>query len=93
MHEIDVMEAEYLLEHPDSGYLTEIIPLKKFPDYIDYLSHGCIVRKIGGMACVPEPDKALENPISLSRAEFTAFAAQTAALVKERFRENRIAAE
>lgn len=46
MAEINTIEAEYLKEHPDSGYLTEIIPLKEFPDYIDHLPHGCIVRKI-----------------------------------------------
>jgi hypothetical protein len=29
------LEAEYLKTHPDSGYLTEILPLKEFPDYIE----------------------------------------------------------
>ena len=32
--EIYAMEAEYLNNYPNSGYLTEIIPLKSFPDYI-----------------------------------------------------------
>lgn len=93
MHEIDVMEAEYLRDHPDSGYLTEILPLNAFPDYIDYLPRGCIVRKIGVMGSMPEADETLQNPISISRAEFAAFAAQTAALVKARFREKQIAAK
>lgn len=49
MRAIYAMEAEYLNNHPNSGYLTEILPLKSFPDYIDYLPKGCIVRKIGVM--------------------------------------------
>lgn len=32
------IEKEYLDEHPDSGYLTEIKDLTEFPTYIDYLS-------------------------------------------------------
>lgn len=31
MREIYVMEAEYLNDHPNSGYLTEIMSLKIFP--------------------------------------------------------------
>ena len=32
MREIYAMEAEYLNDHPNSGYLSEIMPLKTFPD-------------------------------------------------------------
>lgn len=52
MREIYAMEAEYLCGHPNSGYLTEILPLKAFHDYIDYLPQGCVVRKIGVMVVV-----------------------------------------
>lgn len=45
MRRIYVIEGEYLRDHPESGYLTEILPLKEFPDYIDYLPSGAIVRK------------------------------------------------
>lgn len=86
MNEIYTMEAEYLDENPDSGYLTEIIPLKEFPDYIDYLPHGCIVRKIGVMGYIPEADKNLTNPISMSREEYSSFVNNTVALVERKFR-------
>lgn len=87
MREIYAMEAEYLQSHPNSGFLTQIMPLKEFPDYIDYLPHGCIVRKIGVMGFVPAPDRELTDPITMSREEFRSFADNTVQLVAEKFRE------
>lgn len=49
MKDIYTIEAEYLEKHSSSGYMTEILNLKVFPDYIDYLPQGAIVRKIGVM--------------------------------------------
>ena len=46
--------AEYLRAHPDSGYLRYILPLRSFPDYLDYLPPGAIARKIGVMGGLPE---------------------------------------
>ncbi len=86
-NEIYTMEAEYLRENPDSGYLKEILPLKEFPDYIDYLPTGCIVRKIGVMGYIPKIDEGLTNPIAMSREEFRAFTENTASLVMSKFRE------
>jgi len=85
MREIYAMEAAYLRDHPDSGYLTEILPLKDFPDYIDYLPHGCIVRKIGVMGYLPEPDDTLEY-ITMSRAEYASFVEHTIKLVADKLR-------
>ncbi|NLJ95552.1 MAG: zinc dependent phospholipase C family protein [Clostridiales bacterium] len=87
MHEIFSMEAEYLRDNPTSGYLTEILPLKEFPDYIDYLPHGCIVRKIGVMGYLPEVDESLTNPITLSRDEFDFFVDNTTPLVVSKLRD------
>lgn len=87
MHEIHSMEAEYLSDNPNSGYLTEVIPLKEFPDYIDYLPHGCIVRKIGVMGYLPELDENFDNPISMSREEFNSFTDNTASLVMNKLKE------
>ena len=87
MAEINTIEAEYLKEHPDSGYLTEIIPLKEFPDYIDYLPHDCIVRKIRIMGQIPEVDGNIMNPITISREEHQLFVDHTAELVLRRLRE------
>lgn len=90
MHEIYSMEAEYLRANPTSGYLTEILPLIEFPDYIDYLPHGCIVRKIGVMGYLPEVDENHTNPISMSREEFIYFIDNTAALVVSKLRESNL---
>lgn len=87
MAEIHTMEAEYLKGHPDSGYITEILPLKEFPDYIDYLPHGCIARKIGVMGYLPEADASIVNPVAISRAEYHTFVDRTAALVLSKFKE------
>lgn len=85
MREIYSMEAEYLREHPDSGYLTEILPLKEFPDYIDYLPQGSIVRKIGVMGYLPELDESAKKFIAISRAEYAAFVGDTIQLVVKQF--------
>lgn len=85
MRRIYAMEAAYLRDHPDSGYLTEILPLKDFPDYIDYLPHSCIVRKISVMGYLPEPDDTL-NYITMSQAEYDAFVENTVKLVADKIR-------
>ena len=82
MKEIYTMEAEYLRDHPNSGYLTEILPLKDFPDYIDYLPQGSIVRKIGVMGYLPKPDDTVDF-ITMSRREYAEFVDQTVRLVLE----------
>lgn len=87
LHEIYTMEAEYLRDNPTSGYLTEILPLTEFPDYIDYLPHGCIVYKIGLMGYIPEIDENLINPISMSREEFIFFVNHTTSLVVSKLKE------
>lgn len=71
--EMHTLEAQYLAEHPESGYLTEIKTLKEFPDHIDLLPHGCIVRKIGIMGYVPYAAKSVSSLILISKAEHSAF--------------------
>ena len=90
MREIYAMEAEYLNGHPSSGYLTEILPLKSFPDYIDYLPKGCIVRKIGVMGYLPEVDKSMNKFISMSRDEYAEFVKNTIQLVVNQFAEKNL---
>ena len=87
MGEIHAIEAEYLRDHPDSGYLTEILPLKEFPDYMDYLPQGSIVRKIGVMGYRPEPGGSWMRFAAISRAEYAEFVDHTIQLVEERFAE------
>lgn len=78
-------EAEYLQSNPDSGYLTELLPLKEFPSYLAYLEPGCIVRKIGVMGRVPEKSGPEPKWIAISREEYTAYIEDTIALILERF--------
>lgn len=90
MREIYAMEAEYLSNHPNSGYLTEILPLKSFPNYIVYLPQGCIVRKIGVIGYLPEPDKSINKFITMSKDEYENFVEDTIQLVIKQFAEKNL---
>lgn len=85
MGEIYSMEAQYINNHPESGYLTEILPLKSFPDYIDYLPPGAIVRKIGVMGYLPEANENDRKYIALSKDEYAAFVKETIDLIADQF--------
>jgi len=91
MQEIYSMEAEYLREHPDSGYLTDILPLKEFPDYIDYLPKGSIVRKIGVMGYLPTIGDAMVNLITISREEYSGFVEHAIDLIARQFVQKNLA--
>ncbi len=86
MKEIYSIEEEYIQCHPESGYLTEILTLTDFPDYIDYLPHGCIVRKIRAMGYLPDIGCAVKN-IAFSRKEYAEFISNTTQLVLNKFKE------
>ena len=73
MRDIHTIEAEYLEKHPNSGYLTEILELETFPDYIDYLPKGAIVRKIGVMGYLPKKELGAFPFIAMTREEYAAF--------------------
>lgn len=88
--EIYAMEAEYLNNYPNSGYLTEIIPLKSFPDYIDYLPQGSIVRKICAMGYLPDLDKSINKFITMSKDEYANFVEDTIQLVVKQFAEKNL---
>ena len=81
-----MIEGEYLRDPPESGYLTDILPLKEFPDYIDYLPSGAIVRKIGVMAYLPKPDESVTGFITMSREEYSRFVEGTISMVLARIR-------
>lgn len=87
MGQIYSLEAEYLNTHPDTGYLTEILPLKVFPDYIDYLPEGAIVRKIGVMGYVPKLDPDCGEWIAISRKEYETYIRESVELIQKRFSE------
>lgn len=81
MKDIYSIENEYLEKHPNSGYLTEIIGLKSFPDYIDYLPNGAIVRKINIMGYIPQKEMGEYPYMGISREEYTLFLNQATELV------------
>ena len=85
MREIDRIEAEYLLRNPSSGYLTEILPLRSFPDYIDYLPPGSIVRKIGVMGSLPSSPPDHTPLISVSQDEYSAYVLNALRIVRDTF--------
>ena len=86
MKDIYAIEAEYLAAHPASGYLTEILPLKSFPDYIDYLPRGAIVRKIGVMGYLPKAEESAHPFVALSREEYAAYLDRAEELALEALR-------
>ena len=73
MGDIYSIEREYLDTHPDSGYLTEIIGLETFPDYIDYLPKNAIPRKIRVMGYMPQKTVTTYPYIGMSKEEYMSF--------------------
>ncbi len=90
MGQIYSLEAEYLEKHPQSGYLTEIMPLKEFPDYIDYLPSGAIVRKIGVMGYLPGIQADLDDWIAISRGEYESYVLNSIDLVMKQFEKKKL---
>lgn len=81
MKDIYTIEAEYLEEHPDTGYLTEILGLKSFPDYIDYLPAGAIARKINVMGYLPKKELGAYPFVAVTRVEYLTFIENATKLV------------
>ena len=83
MKDIYSIEADYLEQHPESGYFTEILKLTTFPDYIDYLPAGAIVRKISVMEYIPKKETSEYPYIGMSKEEYAYFVDRATALVVE----------
>lgn len=83
MKDIYAIEAEYLQQHPESGYFTEILKLAEFPDYIDYFPEGAIVRKIGVMGYIPQREVSRYPYLAMSEDEYKHFVNRTTELVVE----------
>lgn len=79
-HGISRLEAEYLRNNPNSGYLTEILPLESFPEYLDMLPKGAIVRKVKVMGTLPDDSVGEYDFVSLSREEYFGFVDSAAEL-------------
>lgn len=81
MKDIFSLEKDYLDTHPASGYLTEITCLETFPDYIDYLPPGAIVRKAKLMRRIPQKEQSMYPFIALSVEEYTSYIERAAELI------------
>ncbi len=81
MKDIYSIEKEYLDEHPNSGYLTEIIGLKSFPNYMDFLPDGAIVRKIEIIGYIPKNEMGDFPFVGMSRNEYNIFIEQATEMV------------
>lgn len=77
-------EAEYLEKNPNSGYFTEIIPLRYFPDHIDILPKGAIVRKIGVMGYIPKKEKSEYPFVCISLEEYKSFIDSSVSLISQK---------
>jgi len=83
MKDLYALEREYLDEHPESGYITDIMGLEEFPDYIDYLPEGAIVRKVKVMGYMPEKEVSQYPYIGMSKEEYGSFVKMAIELVVE----------
>ncbi len=81
--DIYALEAVYLEKHPDTGYLTDIITLEEFPDYVDYLPKGAIARKVRVMGDLPVKEEGKYPYIGMSKEEYRFFIQRATALVVE----------
>lgn len=88
MKDIYTIEAGYLEQHPESGYFTEILGLKNFPRYIDYLPEGAIVRKIGVMGYLPRKETGKYPYTAMTKEEYRNFLDRTVELVIKAISEN-----
>ncbi len=83
MKDIYALERDYLDSHPQSGYLTEIVGLKAFPDYIDYLPQGAIVRKVKVLGSIPQKEVSRYPYIAVSEDEYNYFIRNATEMVVE----------
>ena len=83
MKDIYSLEKDYLDSHPESGYLTDIIGLEEFPDYIDYLPKGAIVRKVKVMGYMPQKEVSKYPYVGISEDEYCDFVSKATKMVVE----------
>lgn len=75
------MENEYLYTHPETAYLTVLQTVRDFPDYLDFLPKGAIIRKIGIMGSVPARHAGTIDQLFFTRKEMDHYIADTCAAI------------
>ena len=83
MKDIGFIERTYLDRHPESGYFTDIVGLREFPDYLDYMPEGAIVRKVKVMGVLPRKEIGKYPFICLSEEEYADFVSETVKVAVE----------
>ena len=86
--EIAAIEREYIDTHPSSGFWTEIRQLTSFPDYLEFLPPGAIVRKIGVLGYIPEGRETKYPYIAMTRTEYAHFVDRAVQLSIETIRQH-----
>lgn len=86
LEEIGAIEREFLSANPGSGFLTEIVGLESFPDLLEFLPPGAIVRKIGVLAHIPEGTQSKHPYTAMTRDEYAAFVDRAVAQAVETIR-------
>ena len=81
-YDIHVLEINYLKENPESAYNTVLRKIDTFPDYMDILPKGAIVRKIKVMASEPGEDT-LEEFIFFDEKEYQNFILESSDFIYE----------
>lgn len=79
--DVYVQDLIYIKNNPESKYNTVIKRVNQFPDYIDYLPKGAIMRKIGIVTKMFELDEHRNEFIYFTEKEMNNFVDETSTLV------------
>ena len=82
-YDIYVQEFNYLKDNPNSKYNTVLKRINDFPDYLDYLPKGAIVRKINIIKEYLDVMEQRDEFIFFSEHEFNEFVEETSSLIYE----------
>lgn len=88
MADICALESEYLHSHPDTCYLTVLPCVAHFPDYLDFLPPGAIIRKIGVMGGIPPVNDHPPRQVFVTRSETDEWTQNISAALAERISEH-----
>ena len=86
MADIHALESEFLHSHPDTSYLTVLQHVKHFPDYLDFLPPGAIVRKIGVMGGIAPKCEQPPLQVFVTRTELDEWTEEATLLIAGRIR-------
>ncbi len=80
-YDIYIQEYNYLENNTDSSYNTILRNISSFPDYIDYMPKGTIMRKIGIMANELNIQEPRKDFVFFTEYEFSDFIEETSNII------------